>query len=58
MKSPGPFYQYPDGSFQQDTTSFDDSAYLVVLDGTAVYVARGRMDFSALSERCLQEILA
>ena len=58
MKSPGPFYQYPDGSFQQDTTSFDDSAYLDVLDGTAVYVARGRVDFSALSERCLQEILA
>ena len=58
MKSPGPFYQYPDGSFQQDTTSFDDSAYLDVLDGTAVYVARGRIDFSALSERCLQEILA
>lgn len=58
MKSPGPFYQYPDGSFQQDTTSFDDSAYLDALDGVAVYVARGRVDFPALSERCLQKILA
>ena len=58
MKSPGPFYQYPDGSFQQDTTPFDDSAYLDALDGVAVYVASGRVDFPALSERCPQEILA
>jgi HprK-related kinase B len=57
MKSPGPFYQYPDGSFQQDTTSFDDSAYLDALENVAVYVARGRVDFSALSECCLSEVL-
>jgi HprK-related kinase B len=57
MKSPGPFYQYPDGSFQQDTTAFDDSAYLDALENVAVYVARGRVDFSALSERCLSEVL-
>lgn len=57
MKSPGPFYQYPDGSFLRDTTPFDDSAYLDALEGVAVYVARGRVDFPALSECCLQKIL-
>jgi HprK-related kinase B len=58
MKSPGPFYQYPDGTFQQDTATFDEPAYLEALENIAVYVARGRVDFSALSERCLHEILA
>ena len=28
MKSPGPFYQRPDGSFQQDMAGFDEDAYL------------------------------
>ena len=58
MKSPGPFYQYPDGTFQEDTTAFNEAAYLDTLAGIPVYVARGRVDFSTLSERCLQEILA
>ena len=58
MKSPGPFYQYPDGTFQQDTATFDEPAYLEALENIAVYVARGLVDFSALSERCLHEILA
>ena len=57
MKSPGPFYQYPDGSFQQDTAAFDEPAYLDALENIPVYVARGRVDFSALSERCLSELL-
>jgi hypothetical protein len=57
MKSPGPFYQYPDGTFQKDTTAFDETAYLDALQDTAVYVARGRVDFSGLSERCLSELL-
>jgi HprK-related kinase B len=58
MKSPGPFYQHPDGTFQRDDEVFDESAYLDALENVAVYVARGRVDFSALSERCLQELLA
>ncbi len=58
MKSPGPFYQYPDGSFQQDTAVFDDLAYLDALEQVPVYVARGRVDFSTLSDRCLNELLA
>ena len=58
MKSPGPFYQYPDGSFLQDTADFDEKGYLQVLENVAVYVARGRIDFSALAEHCLHELLA
>ena len=58
MKSPGPFYQYPDGSFQQDTAAFDELAYLDALENVTVYAARGRIDFSAMSDRCLHELLA
>ena len=58
MKSPGPFYQYPDGSFLQDTTAINKSPYLLALENIPVYVARGRIDFSALSDRCLHELLA
>ncbi len=58
MKSPGPFYQHPDGTFQQDTAAFDEAAYLDALENVAVYVARGRVDFSVMSDRCLHELLA
>ena len=58
MKSPGPFYQHPDGTFQQDTAVFDDASYLAALEQVPVYVARGRVDFSTLSDRCLHELLA
>jgi HprK-related kinase B len=58
MKSPGPFYQYPDGTFLQDTAAFDERAYLDALENVAVYAARGRIDFSALSDCCLNELLA
>jgi HprK-related kinase B len=58
MKSPGPFYQRPDGSFQQDTAAFDESAYLDTLGNVTVYTARGRIDFSAMADRCLHELLA
>jgi len=58
MKSPGPFYQHPDGSFQQDTAVVDEMAYLDALENVTVYAARGRVDFSAMSDRCLHELLA
>jgi HprK-related kinase B len=57
MKSPGPFYQYPDGSFLMDTTAIDDSPYLAALDGITVYEATGRIDFAALSAFCVDNIL-
>ena len=58
MKSPGPFYQYPDGSFYQDTTPFDEQSYLDALQGVSVYEASGGIDFPGLVERCLTEVLA
>jgi len=58
MKSPGPFYQYPDGSFFQDTTGFDEAAYLEALKGVTVYEAKGGVDFEALVETCLAKLLA
>ncbi len=58
MKPSGPFYQYPDGSFQSDTVDFDEEAYLDTLGDVAVYAARGRIDFSAMSRKCIDEILA
>ncbi|MES9904949.1 MAG: HprK-related kinase B [Sedimenticola sp.] len=48
MKSPGPFYQYSDGSFFQDTTSLDEEAYLAALDGITVYEVKGGVDFDTL----------
>ena len=57
MKSPGPFYQYPDGSFQHDAMAFDESAYVDTLKDIPVYAARGRLDFSAMADHCLHELL-
>ena len=56
MKSPGPFYQYPDGSFQQDDASFDEDAYLRVLEDVTVYEARGKIDFDRLIALCQKKI--
>jgi len=42
----------------QDTAGFDEAAYLQALENVAVYVARGRIDFPALTERCLNGLLA
>ncbi len=58
MKSPGPFYQYPDGHFQQDTDEFDESAYLDTLQGITVYEASGRINFDEMARLCLDELLA
>jgi HprK-related kinase B len=57
MKSPGPFYQYSDGSFHQDTAEFDEQAYLDALQGVPVYEATGKVDFAALTSRFLDEVL-
>jgi len=57
MKSPGPFYQYPDGSFHRDDAVFDEQAYLDVLQGVAVYEVSGRVDFDMLASICLNDLL-
>ena len=56
MKSPGPFYQYPDGSFQQDDASFDEDAYLRELQDVTIYEARGKIDFDKLIGLCQKTI--
>ncbi len=56
MKSPGPFYQYPDGRFFQDTTELDQSAYLDVLHEVPVFEAQGGVDFEALADFCLHRL--
>jgi HprK-related kinase B len=57
MKSPGPFYQYPDGSFHSDDAEFDEQAYLDALQGVAVHEVSGRIDFDALARICLGDLL-
>jgi len=57
MKSPGPFYQYPDGRFQRDTDDFDERAYVDTLRQVVVYEACGRIDFTGMARRCIEEIL-
>jgi HprK-related kinase B len=57
MKSPGPFYLYPDGNFHQDSASLQMEPYLEVLQDIKIYVARGRIDFDALAEYCLDLFL-
>ncbi|RDH83512.1 MAG: HprK-related kinase B [endosymbiont of Escarpia spicata] len=57
MKSPGPFYQYPDGSFFSDTTELDQAPYPKVLKDVTVYEARGGINFEALTDICLQQLM-
>lgn len=57
MKSPGPFYQYADGSFYQDTMSFDEQAYLDQLDSVDIFEVTGGIDFDLLTEQCLNQLL-
>lgn len=56
MKSPGPFYQYPDGSFQQDTPDFDEDAYLRELKDVNIYEASGKINFEKLITLCHERI--
>ena len=56
MKSPGPFYQQPDGSFQQDTAGFDEDAYLRELKDVTIFEASGQINFTKLIELCRAKI--
>ncbi|ASP34366.1 HprK-related kinase B [Labrenzia sp. VG12] len=48
MKSPGPFYQAPDGIFWTDRTEMDTASYLNALNGVQVWEVTGQIDFDAL----------
>jgi HprK-related kinase B len=51
MKSPGPFYQFADGSFFDDDMPLNEQAYLETLADIAVYEASGGIDFQGMAER-------
>jgi HprK-related kinase B len=57
MKSPGPFYQFADGRFFSDTMTLDQSAYLQSLDAIDIFEASGGVDFEALTQHCLKELV-
>ncbi len=57
MKSPGPFYQYPDGHFLQDTDPLDPAPYLDYLADIPVYEASGGIDFAGLARFCREQLL-
>jgi len=56
MKSPGPFYQFSDGSFFNDDMPLNEQAYLDTLADIAVYEASGGIDFEAMAKR-IDELL-
>ncbi|MGD2116810.1 MAG: HprK-related kinase B [Chromatiales bacterium] len=51
MKSPGPFFQYADGRFYQDSTGFDEQAYLDMLSPVTVYEVSGNIDFTVMAQQ-------
>jgi HprK-related kinase B len=57
MKSPGPFYQFTDGRFSNDTMAPDPAPYLKTLDSIDVFEVSGALDFDALSQHCLEELM-
>lgn len=57
LKSPGPFFQYADGHFQDDRQPPDAAASLAALEGVSVWEVSGRVDFAALTRYCHQHWL-
>jgi HprK-related kinase B len=57
MKSPGPFYQFTDGRFFDDSMALDQAAYLKSLAGIKIFEASGGVNFDALSQHCLNELI-
>lgn len=56
MKSPGPFYQRPDGHFNHDAATSPKLAYLEALKNIDIYEVTGGVDFDKLSHYCETEI--
>ncbi len=57
MKSPGPFYRYPDGTFYRDDTPLEEAAYLAQLRGVPVWEATGGVSFERLERAALDRLL-
>jgi HprK-related kinase B len=56
MKSPGPFYQFTDGSFFNDDMQLNEQAYLDTLANIPVFEVSGGIDFDAMAGR-INELL-
>lgn len=56
MKSPGPFYQYPNRRFYRDNTPLTKQPYLDLLKHIVVYEVTGGTDFAGLAAYCREEI--
>ena len=53
MKAPGPFYQKANGTFSNDSHTFNQAAYLDALALIDVYEATGQVDFKRLAAHYL-----
>ncbi len=51
MKSPSPFYQHPDGTFEANGSAPDPAPYLKALEDVRVCEVSGKIDFDALAAR-------
>lgn len=51
VKSPGPFYQHPDGRFEPNGSAADPAPYLDALAGVRVCEVSGRIDFDVLASK-------
>ncbi|MEG3619227.1 HprK-related kinase B [Magnetovibrio sp. PR-2] len=56
MKSPGPFYQFADGSFLQDDMPLDPAPYLDMLKDIPIFEVSGTIDFDAATQFCLEQM--
>ncbi len=54
MKSPGPFYQFAEGGFYQDSMQLEQQAYLDALQGVIILEASGRVDITELEKQLYQ----
>jgi len=57
MKSPGPFYQFADGRFYARDMAPDPATYLQNLDAIDIFEASGGVDFDALTQHCVNELM-
>lgn len=56
MKSPGPFYQFKDGSFYGDENELSFDAYLEMLADIPIFEARGGVDFEQAARFGLDQL--
>lgn len=58
MKSPGPFYQFADGSMYQDSMQLEEQAYIDALEGVTILEVSGGVDIPHLTQELYQWVKA